>query len=74
MVVDFAFDHVSRPLLSKTASVFLFIGSFIMFSLTLLEQIDKTIGLTSGTAAAVLSIIIYNNFYALFQRVRPSTP
>lgn len=72
-VVDFAFDHVSRPLLSKTASVFLFTGSFIMFSLTLLEQIDKTVGLTSGTAAAVLSIVIYNNFYTLFQRVHPNT-
>lgn len=73
-VVDFAFDHVSRPFLSKTASVFLFIGSFVMFSLTLFEQIDKTIGLTSGTAAAVLSIVIYNNFYTLFQRVRQNTP
>lgn len=73
-VVDFAFDHVSRPLLSKSLSMLLAIGSFVMFGLSLLEQIDKTIGLTSGTAAAVLATYIYANFYSLFQRVQPNNP
>lgn len=73
-VVDFAFDHVSQPLLSRTFAIVLGIGSFAMFLLTFLEQIDKTIGLTSGTAAGVLAAIVYANFYSLYQRLHPSTP
>ncbi|MBE7536725.1 MAG: serine/threonine protein kinase [Anaerolineales bacterium] len=72
-VVDFAFDHVSRPLLSKVSAVVLGIGSFSMFVLTLLEQIDKTIGFTSGTAVGVLAVVIYTNFYNFYQRIRPNT-
>lgn len=73
-VVDFAFDHVSRPLLSKVSAVILGIGSFAVFLLTFLEQIDKTVGLTSGTAAGVLALAVYAGFYHLYQRLRPSTP
>ena len=73
-VVDFAFDHVSRPLLSRASAVVLGIGSFAMFILTFLEQIDKTVGLTSGAAAGVLALGIYASFYNLYQRVRPNMP
>ena len=73
-VVDFAFDHISRPLFSRAISLALGIGSFSMFVLTFLEQIDKTVGLTSGTAAGVAAAIIYANFYTLFQRVRLNSP
>ncbi len=73
-VVDFAFDHVSRPLLSKAFAIVLGVGSFAMFILTFLEQIDKTFGLTYGTAAGVLALAIYVNFYNLYQRIRPNTP
>lgn len=73
-VVDFAFDHISRPLLSRVGAVILGIGSFAMFILTFLEQIDKTVGLTSGAAAGVLALGIYASFYNLYQRVRPNTP
>lgn len=73
-VIDFAFDHISRPLLSRASTVILGIGSFAMFILTFLEQIDKTIGLTSGTAAGVLALGIYVSFYNLYQRVHPNTP
>lgn len=73
-VSDFAFDHVSRPLLSRVSTVILGVGSFAMFILTLLEQIDKTIGLTSGTAAGILAAVVYTNFYNLYQRIRPNTP
>lgn len=72
-VVDFSFDHISRPLLSRASAVVLGIGSFAMFLLTLLEQIDKTIGLTSGTAAGVFAVVAYANFYNLYQRMRPSS-
>lgn len=45
-----------------------------MFVLTFLEQIDKTVGLTSGTAAGVLAAAVYANFYNLYQRIRQNTP
>jgi hypothetical protein len=73
-VADYAFDHVSRPLLSKVSTFVLGIGSFVMFILALFEQIDKTVGLTSGTAAGVLAVVVYTNFYNLYQRIRPNTP
>lgn len=73
-VVDFAFDHISRPLISRVSTALLGISSFAMFMLTFLEQIDKTVGLTSGTAAGVLAAVIYTNFYNLYQRIRPTTP
>jgi hypothetical protein len=73
-VTDFAFDHVSLPLLSKVSAFVLGIGSFAIFMLTFLEQIDKTIGLTSGAAAGTLALGIYASFYNLYQRVRPNTP
>jgi len=72
-VVDFAFDHISRPLLSRISAVVLGIGSFAMFILGLLEQIDKTVGLTSGTAAGVLAVVVYGNFYSLYQRLRTTS-
>jgi hypothetical protein len=49
------------------------IGSFTMFILALLEQIDITVGLTSCTMAGVLTSIIYSNFHNLYQRIRPNT-
>lgn len=73
-VVDFIFGNISRPLLSKVSAIILGIGSFTMFTLALLEQIDKTVGLTSGTAAGVLTLAISANFYTLYQHVRPVTP
>ena len=73
-VVDFAFDHVSLPLLSRISTIILALGSFTMFTLTFLEQIDKTLGVTSGTLGGVLSVAIAVNFYNLYQRIRPNTP
>lgn len=67
-IADFAFDHVSRPLLSKAMSAVLGLGSLTMFILTGLEQVDKTLGITAGTAAAVLTSTILVRFWALFQQ------
>ena len=71
-VTDFVFGKVSRPLLSRVSAVILGLGSFTMFVLALLEQIDKTVGLTSGTAAGVLMLAISTNFYNLYQRGQPT--
>ncbi len=73
-VVDYVFGLVSRPLISKVSTVVLGIGSFAMFVLTFLDQIDKTVGLTSGTAAGFFAVGIYGSFYNLYQRVRPNMP
>lgn len=67
-VVDYAFDHVSRPFVSTVSSVILGIGSLTTFTLTLLGQIDTTVGVTSGTAAGTLASLIYTRFLALYRR------
>lgn len=67
-VADFAFDHVSRPLLSNMTSIALGTGSLVMFVLTLLGRIDTTFGLTSGTVAGTLASAIYVRFLTLYQQ------
>lgn len=68
-VVDFAFDHISRPSLSKAIAAVSWAVSSFMFVLTALEQVDKTFGLRAGTAAAVLagaiSLLWWHNFHRL---------
>jgi len=67
-VVDFAFDHVSRPLLSKASSVVLGSTSLLTYVLTTLHQIDTVLGLTSGTVAAILAGMLYTQFHYLYKR------
>jgi len=67
-VVDFAFDHVSRPLLSNTTSVVLGFGSFASFVLTFMGQIDQTFGLASGSAAGAIAVFLYARYLELFKR------
>ena len=67
-VADFAFDHLSRPLLSNAASALLGLGSFASFVLTLLGNIDKAFGLASGAAAGTVALFLYLRFLNLFQR------
>ena len=67
-ITDFVFDHVSQPLFSKVSAVLLAIGSFIMFTLTVLKEIDIATGLTSGTTAAANAATIYGRNFILFHR------
>jgi len=67
-VVDFVFDHVSRPLLSNTTSIVLGFGSFATFALTFVGQIDQTLGLASGTAAGAIALLLYSRYIDLFKR------
>lgn len=68
-VVDFVFDHVSRPFVYNLAATFSGLGAMLMFILTLLGQIDTTFGLTSGTTAGLFAATLYLRFTSLFQRL-----
>ena len=57
-IVDYAFDHVSRPLISWVSSGTLALAATASFTLTFLQEIDKTFGMTAGTGAAGLTAII----------------
>jgi len=69
-VVDFAFDHVSKPLLSNLLSIGLGVSSFITFILTFLGQIDKSLGLVSGASSGLIASFIYNRFLKQFKLVQ----
>jgi hypothetical protein len=71
IVRDFAFDHVSRPLLSKASSFIFGVGSLVMFSLTLMGRIDAAFGVTSGTTAGFLMGVILWDFFRQYRY--PST-
>lgn len=72
-VVDFAFDHVSRPFLSGLVSLVLGLGSFVTYALTLLGKVDQVFGLTSGTAAALIATVIYGRLFDLYRRTKETT-
>jgi hypothetical protein len=72
-VVDLVFGHISRPLLSNILTGILGIGSLCMYVLTLFEQIDKTLGLTSGTAAWALATAIFLRFFSLYQQQKSTS-
>jgi hypothetical protein len=67
-IVDFVFDHISRPLLSNIAAGFSGLGAVMLFMLTLLEQIDTTFGLSSGLAASTIAAAIYARYTYLFRQ------
>jgi hypothetical protein len=68
-VVDFAFDHVSRPFLSKATAVTLGIGSFLTFALTLFGQIDTVFGFASGTTVGAFAGIIYSRYLFVYNKL-----
>ena len=53
-VRDYAFDHVSRPALTKIASAISGLAGASLFVLTFLEKLDKALGLSGGTAALLV--------------------
>lgn len=72
-VVDFAFDHISRPFLSGLISIILGLGSFVTYALTFLGKVDQVFGLTSGTATALIATIIYGRLFDLYRRTKETT-
>jgi uncharacterized protein YjbI with pentapeptide repeats len=63
MVDDYAFDHVSRPLVSYISAAAGTLSSIAVFTLTFLQQIDLALGMTAGSAAMI---------FAAFYGIRPS--
>jgi serine/threonine protein phosphatase PrpC len=68
-VEDYLFGFLSRPLLSRMLSILLSLISIIMYLLTFTEQIDKSFGLTTGTAGLFLAGLVF-----AFLRSRYSNP
>lgn len=66
-VVDYLFDHVSRPVMMNISVIASGLVAGSMYLLTFLEQVDKTIGLTSGTATLLLAFAIYRVFLNLYR-------
>jgi hypothetical protein len=73
-IVDYLFDHVSRPFFSKCTSLVLTAGSFITFLLTMLGKLDQTLGLTSGTTALLLGSALFGNLFKGYISHRQSLP
>jgi hypothetical protein len=67
-VVDFAFDHISRPFLSKLISSILGTIAAITYILTFLGQMDATFGFASGTAATAVAGFVFGRFLTMYQR------
>ena len=67
-VVDFAFDHVSRPLLSNVVSGVSGVFGAAAFVVTLFGDIDKALGLTAGTAALAVAAFFQARVWQLFRR------
>jgi len=66
-VIDFLFDHVSRPFLLNIGAVFTGIGSLIIFTLTIVGKVDLILGVASGTTAGLFAFTIYSYFLNLFK-------
>lgn len=69
-VVDFAFDHISRPLIANIISIILGIGSLLSFLLAIVGKLDTTFGLTAGTTAGIIAASIQAISWNLYNRSR----
>jgi hypothetical protein len=72
-VVDYVFDHISRPLVLKLTTIISGLGALALFILTLFGQVDTTLGLASGTAISAVSVVVFMQFNSLFQRLHGSS-
>lgn len=69
-IVDYVFDHISRPFLAQVGSVVIGISSLITYLLTLLEKADTAFGLTAGTAGLFIAGYIYSGFYLQYLQIK----
>ncbi len=73
-IVDYMFDHVSRPFFSKCTSAVLTAGSLVTFLLTILGRFDHTLGLSTGTAALLLGSAVFGNVFKKYVSPDRSLP
>jgi hypothetical protein len=69
-VVDFAFDHVSRPFVGNVVSAIVATGSVLVFTLGLLGKIDTGFGLASGTAGTAISAYLFHQMSRLYTQAQ----
>lgn len=69
-IVDYAFDHVSRPVFGYASSIILGLTSLIITVLTTLEQIDKTTGFASGATLLVLTATVLGRNHWVYQKIK----
>lgn len=58
IVDDFAFDHISKPILSYVSSGVTGISSLALFTLSFLQKVDATLGIPAGTVGAALAFLL----------------
>lgn len=71
-IADYAFDHISIPMLSAATSVFLGLTSIATFIVTGLEYIDKATGAGIGLAAAMFGSTIFVRRRSVFEQAKVS--
>ena len=67
-IVDYAFDHISRPLLGNMMTFAVGAGSLLTFVLGLMGQIEKTFGLTSGTVGGAIAAFIFTGVFRFYKQ------
>lgn len=66
-IVDYLFDHVSRPLASGISSALSGCAAITSFALVSIEQIDKVSGYGAGSTLALLAVLFFRFGYVPFR-------
>jgi hypothetical protein len=73
-VVDYAFDHISRPRFAAVVSALSAVGTLVAWGLSVLGQIDQTWGIPAGGAAAALAAFLAIRYQWLYRSMRTTGP
>jgi hypothetical protein len=67
-IMDYAFDHMPRPIVNAITSGVLALSSVATFIFTHFGQIEKTFGIASGSVTAAVAGVIITRAWRLFSR------
>ncbi len=70
LVVDYALDSISRPVLSNIVSIITGIASVVSYLLTILQNIDKVTGITAGSTLLLLTALIFGRSHFLYRKLQ----
>lgn len=73
-VVDYIVDHISRRKFTQVVTVITTTAAVLLWTLTFLEQIDKTWGTSAGTAATLFSGFLLNHYQGFRSTVTSHLP